>query len=229
MFDDDFIQALPGDRMRAAQAMCERFREIDGETREPEDAAPYESYLEALGAFAAFCDASGLSYETPAMGANRHSNILEIRKFFNTVFWHLDRQITNVTLRSARERFAIKFGAAFVYEFSDGDLARIQTLVNELRDLLVKSEVFEAEHKERLLKKLESLQSEIHKKVASLDKFWGLIGEAGVALGKFGKDAKPFVDRIREIAQIVWRTQARAEELPSATPLPLLTEGRESE
>ncbi|MBI4826866.1 MAG: hypothetical protein HY807_10680 [Nitrospirae bacterium] len=40
---------------------------------------------------------------------------------------------------------------------------------------------------------------------------------------KFGDDAKPFVDRIREIADIVWRTQARAEELPSSTPTPLIT------
>ena len=84
--------------------------------------------------------------------------------------------------------------------------------------------MFDAKHKERLLKKLEALQQELHKKVSSLDKLWGLIGEAGVALGKFGKDAKPFVDRIREIAQITWRTQARAEELPSGTTLPLLTD-----
>ena len=63
--------------------------------------------------------------------------------------------------------------------------------------------------------------------MSSLDRFWGLIGEAGVALGKFGQDAKPFVDRIREIAQIIWRTQARAEELPSGTPLPLLSDGKQ--
>ena len=59
--------------------------------------------------------------------------------------------------------------------------------------------------------------------MSSLDKLWGLIGDVGVALGKFGKDAKPIVDRIREITMITWRTQARAEELPSATPLPLLS------
>jgi hypothetical protein len=72
------------------------------------------------------------------------------------------------------------------------------------------------------LKRLESLQAEIHKRVPDLDKFWGLIGDAGVVIGKFGKDAKPIVDRIREIADIVWRTQFRAEELPSGTSSPLL-------
>ena len=76
-----------------------------------------------------------------------------------------------------------------------------------------------------MLNKVESVQREIHKKITTLDKLWGLVGEAGVALGKFGKDAKPFVDRVREIAQITWRTQARVEELPSGTTLPLLTSG----
>lgn len=69
---------------------------------------------------------------------------------------------------------------------------------------------------------MERLQSELHKKGSDLDKFWGLIGDAGVAIGKFGKDAKPFVDRIREITGIVWRTQSAAEELPSGTKIPFL-------
>ena len=229
MFDDDFIQSLPADRIQAAHALCQRFWEIDRSMSPIKRIHHHEMYLESIGAFEAFCEAVGLPYEPPRMGGNREQNIESIQHFFHHVLEHINEQITNVTLTSARARFRMKFGVAFVYEFSDGDLARIQTLVNELRNLLMKSEVFEAEHKERVLNKLESLQSEIHKKVPSLDKFWGLIGEAGVALGKFGKDAKPFVDRIREIAQIVWRTQARAEELPSGTTLPLLTEGKDSE
>jgi len=58
--------------------------------------------------------------------------------------------------------------------------------------------------------------------MSNVDKLWGLVGEAGVTLGKFGKDAKPIVDRIREITKITWRTQSNSEELPSDTPFPLL-------
>ncbi len=35
-------------------------------------------------------------------------------------------------------------------------------------------------------------------------------GKSRVALGEFGKNAKSFVDKIREIAEIAWRTQALA-------------------
>jgi len=110
----------------------------------------------------------------------------------------------------------------FFYEFTDGDLKRIQQIINELRDHIGSSDLFEEDHRRRLLRRLESLQSEMHKKMSDVDRIWGLVGDAGVAIGKFGSDAKPFVDRIRELSQIAWKTQARAEELPSSSINPLL-------
>lgn len=110
----------------------------------------------------------------------------------------------------------------FYFEFSDGDLKRIQQIINELRTQVTDSDLFDADHKRRLLRRLEALQSEIHKKMSDVDRIWGLVGDAGIALGKFGRDAKPIVDRIRELTQIAWRTQARTEELPSSSVNPLL-------
>lgn len=110
----------------------------------------------------------------------------------------------------------------FFYEFTDGDLNRIQELINELRQEIVASDLFEEGHKRRLLRRLESMQSELHKKMSDVDRIWGLVGDAGIVIGKFGKDAKPFVDRIKELSQIAWKTQARAEELPSSSQNPLL-------
>lgn len=100
----------------------------------------------------------------------------------------------------------------------------MQVLISQVRDLIVNDNGLEKDHKRRLLSRVEKLQSELHKKVSDLDRFWGLIGDAGVVLGKLGKDAKPIVDRIKEIADIVWQTQSRAEELPSGTRPPLLTD-----
>jgi hypothetical protein len=110
----------------------------------------------------------------------------------------------------------------FYYEFTDGDLSRIQELINELRNKITQSPLFENGHRERLLRRLERLQSELHKKMSDVDRIWGLVGDAGVAIGKFGKDAKPIVDLIKELSQIAWRTQARKEELPSNCDNPLL-------
>ncbi|MGB2584027.1 MAG: hypothetical protein WBC89_07735, partial [Dehalococcoidia bacterium] len=75
-------------------------------------------------------------------------------------------------------------------------------------------------YKSRLLKRLKKLQGDSYKKVGDLDQVWGLIGEAGIARANLGREAKPVVDRVREIVEIVWRTQARAEELPSGLEIP---------
>jgi len=123
-------------------------------------------------------------------------------------------------LASIKERALLSLSKGFSYEFTQGDLDRIQALINETRDWLTASDIFTAEHKDRILKRLESLQRELHKKMSSLDKFWALMGDAGVALGKFGVDAKPLVDRIGEILKIAGTSQSRAEQLPSNSPLP---------
>ncbi|BCT69256.1 hypothetical protein [Nitrosospira sp. NRS527] len=135
-------------------------------------------------------------------------------------------EMSNLKVSSLRSRFRTKLGSCFVYEFSQGDLDRVQHLINELRDQISKTKVLEQEHQQRLLHRLEKLQAEMHKKVSDLDRYWGLVGDAGVILAKLGNDAKPLVDRIREIVDIVWRTQSRAEELPSGTRLPSLEDNR---
>ncbi|MBT3667502.1 MAG: hypothetical protein HN548_08490 [Opitutae bacterium] len=126
-------------------------------------------------------------------------------------------------------QFAAKLGAGFIYEFSEGNLDKVQTNINELRDLISGSEVIEDNHKQHLLKRLERLQSELHKKMSDLDRFLVFVGDAGVVMGKFGKDAKPLTYRIKDIVNIVWRTQARAEELESGAPNPFLKQNNDSE
>lgn len=137
----------------------------------------------------------------------------------------IDREVANNknnAFMSILEKKRMLVEKGFFYEFTDGDVLRIQELINELRNQISSSSLFEEKHKARLLKRLESLQSELHKKMSDVDKFWGLLGDAGVALGKFGTDAKPIVDRIKELTQIVWRTQSHAEQLPSSCENPLL-------
>jgi hypothetical protein len=236
MYDEAFLNSLPGDPYEAAKVLCTKFNEENNKYYYPDGSRDgnimehYDIYIEAFAAMEAFINATGLPFNPPRLMEQRDiENIERISSFFYGVMNGISKKEHELTLGSAREKYAKIFGTTFVYQFSDGDLKRIQQLINELRDEITKSELFDAKHKQRILKKLEGLQSELHKKMSSLDRLWGLIGEAGVALGKFGQDAKPLVDRIREISQITWRTQARAEELPSGTTLPLLSEGKQED
>ncbi len=142
---------------------------------------------------------------------------------FINLFLDIRNQIQPQILKDSHlERFDSLFSNDFLYEFSEESISKIQTLINELRELVNSSDLFEAEHKQRLLKRLEKLQSEIHKKMSDVDRFWGLIGDAGVVIGKFGKDAEPFVNIIKKISGLVWKTQLQSEELPENNKHPLL-------
>ena len=120
------------------------------------------------------------------------------------------------------------FGSHHVFLVADSN--RLEEIVSLYpKDELIVQEYVEADCEYKIItvgyKSLPLITKyTIHatQKVSDLDRFWGLIGDAGVVLGKLGNDAKPFVDRIREIADIVWQTQSRAEELPSGTSLPSL-------
>jgi hypothetical protein len=229
MYTEVFLNRLPEDPYEAIELMCEQFFDEHNKIPEKEEIDCFKLYIEAFAAVEAFKNANGLSFHMALPELRKPLNpevdIKTIVAFFSTLKTYITARVQEITLSKSREKYTKMFGGAFLYQFTDGDINRIQQLINELRDAITKSELFDATHKQRILNKFEKLQAELHKEMTKIDGLWGLIGEAGVVLGKFGKDAKPFADRIREIAQITWRTQARAEELPSGATLPLLSDG----
>ncbi|WP_018016010.1 hypothetical protein [Teredinibacter turnerae] len=165
----------------------------------------------------------------PEIGHDNKENVIQLITFVVHVKAALQPLIDDEVGSNKKNQFlsAIEnkkkiLNKGFFYEFTDGDLDRVQQLINELRSEITQSDLFEESHRARLLRRLEAMQSEMHKKMSDVDRIWGLVGDAGIVIGKFGKDAKPFVDRIRELSQIAWKTQARAEELPSSIQNPLI-------
>lgn len=150
------------------------------------------------------------------------ANCKNLVEYIEGIITSLKGHATKLKIDSYKNRYNTALKNTFAYEFSQGDLDRVQVLVNEIRTHITENTSLEENHKFRLLKRLEKLQMELHKRVSDLDRFWGLVGDAGVVLGKLGKDAKPIVDRVKEIAEITWKTQARTEELPSDSQNPML-------
>jgi hypothetical protein len=222
IYDEEFIESLPVDNNLAGMQFCQRFIDFNSKVSDQEKLKYYLEYIDSYAALEAFLASRNIKHNLTALSNDKFKNFDIIRTQFFQSFEMFENRLSLDEYESARNKYEGFFQNVFIYKFTDGDLKRIQTLIDELRNLITDSELFDANHKERLLVKLEGLQKELHKKVSSLDKFWGLIGEAGVVLGKFGKDVKPLVDIIKEIVGIIWRTQANAYELPSGTSLPLL-------
>lgn len=187
----------------------------------------HDDYIEYYFLFESFLKGYGYEFTPIKISEIKTINIKYITDFFTEINAEFENLRTNDFISDTRNRFDIMFNNTFIYEFTQGDLDRVQELITELRDEITKSELFEEKHRQRLLRRLEKLQSELHKKVSDFDRYWGLIGDAGVVIGKFGSDVKPIVDRIKELVGIVWNTQVIAEELPIGTKIPFLTSGEE--
>lgn len=223
LFNEEFLDSLANDPIAGIMKICSIV--INSQSNEPEwSAEGYVNLLEAFTLLSEMSEAKLLPFKHvfPIISSTLdldekcgriYSSIVEIRK-------KCEADLEAIDVGKLRAKFKIALGAGFKYEFSQGDLEKVQELINELRQEVSSCDKLVYEHKARLLKRLEALQSELHKKISDLDKFWGLIGDASVVMAKIGNNAKPIVDRVREIADIVWRTQTRAEELPSGTTLP---------
>jgi hypothetical protein len=227
MFDDEFVESLPEEVLPAAQKIKAKFEASDEAISQKENAeeAYYNAYLKAYGLLQAFVEAKELDIDFPELTDSKTDSILIIRQ----AFFDLGREITKLEKNKARSllestkfHFRTKFGGVFSYEFSEGDLKKIESLIGGIGKFVSGNGDYDQGHKSRLLKRLKELQADLGKKMGSLDRFWGLIGDAGIAGGKLGKDSKPVIDRVLKIAEIVWRTQARAEELPSGLELPII-------
>jgi len=226
-FEQNFIDWLSENPIEGIVSACdkvtEKLTELDTGNEEWIE-AEHELLWDASSFIQFALEENGLPNveELPPVTDIRSENCQALVNYIKNIKLSLQGHAYELKIHTYKNRYTTAFKSSFAYEFSQGDLERVQNLINELRGHIADSQSLDSKHRQRLLNKLEKLQSELHKKVGDMDRLWGLVGEAGVVLGKLGKDAKPIVDRVREIAGIVWETQARAEELPSGTGNPML-------
>ena len=95
--------------------------------------------------------------------------------------------------------------------------------LNHIRGIIERSDIPDNK-KNALFRKLNQLSEEIDRTGTRTDGFLGLIGDLGVRLGQFGKDAQPLTKELNSLLRIVMRSRARAENiaLPKSEDFPLL-------
>lgn len=231
LFDQDFFDSVDDDPILSIVRACAMYFDVLSDDSTEFNEYEIESALETYALVTTIAERHKIvvPIEDASLDGDTQFKANQLTKYLRSVHDFHGGHASYRKIDSYKRKFEAALGSAFSYEFSQGDLDQIQRLINELRSEISISNLFEANHKSRLLKRLERLQAEMHKRISDLDGFWGLIGDAGVVAGKFGKDVKPIVDRIKEIADIVWRTQARTEELPSNISRPLLGDDSDPE
>lgn len=225
-FTEEELQAIQDDPITGVIELCKRVSKRIRSRATGPSIEDHQLVLEAYALLTSLAEAGlfpkGIGIPKVTVTGQVSSEVGTLTNAIERIGLEMTQYAATNRMETLTQQYAAALKARFSYEFTQGDLDRVQALLGELRQLIVKTKDLTEEHRRRLLKRLERLQSELHKRMSDLDHFWGLVGDAGVALGKLGTDAKPLVDRIREVVDIIWRTQARMEELPSSAPVPLL-------
>lgn len=226
LFDKEFIEWIKENPILGLVRACELAITKQSELSHPSDWTESEhAILWEASSFISLVAENNeitLPFELPEPTESVEGNCQALISYIHNVSNSLEGQAIKLKINNYKNIYHDSFKNSFAYEFSKSDLDRVQVLINEIRTHISESQSLEENHRLRLLKRLEKLQSELHKRVSDLDRFWGLVGDAGVVLKKLGKDAKPIVDRVREIAEITWKTQAKSENLPSGSQNPML-------
>lgn len=205
-FPARLLSQLPADNYEAMAILCTEFERFDGHARQVSE--QHDDYVEALGIMRAFGAARGAKLPPfPEIGAQRPQNIANINGYFtqlrNTVRAELISRNARGHFDSKTEEYISLFSRVPMYEFSEPDYQRGQELITELRELLRTSALLDEDQKRRLLRKLDNMRSEFNKKTTDIDRFWGFLGEASIAMRKFGADLEPISERVLELARIV--------------------------
>lgn len=233
MFDEEFAKNLPQDSLCAIVKVCNYFIDFENDIYESFGSndtdkiriEKFDEYMSAYVFLELLVEAYSLDIDIASLDGSV-SHIQTIEKI-SVIFRAIDKDVRPRLLKQeqrsvyeeARAKYAPMFGKGISYEFSDSDFDKIQGLLNNLRELLTKSDDLEENHRSRLLKRLEELQSELHKKMSNFDKFWGFAVDSSFAFHKVWENSKPFIDDVKEIMQIVCHVQSKTENVQKSFPL----------
>jgi hypothetical protein len=165
----------------------------------------YDS-VDTLHVISEFADSYGISND---ILLNNSYN--EAKPILNVLNKYYSDVVSKETSTQYKNIFSKK-----IYTFSDEEFESVQDSINKLRTKLQKTKDLDENHKERLLKKLEELQKELHKKMSSFDKFLGGFISIAHTLGASSKEAKPFTDDVKDILDITLNVESRGENLPES-------------
>ncbi len=223
IYDDAFVTSLPDDAWDAVAQVCTRFSEWITAMPPEEQLARHERIVDAYALLRTLISQNtghlpGIP-NAVQVTHNHKSNITNIVAQFNDIHTltqntlgarYADRYFT-----ASSERYEAMLAGQLRIEFHDDEIKQLQTLINELREAISGCESLEANHKLRLLGRLERLQKELHEEVSNLDSMWTFIGDAAFVLGQAAQDGKPIAELVREIMGIAGIAMGRTHGLPA--------------
>lgn len=234
IYDDAFVANLPDDPWESLAQVCSRFIEwfkpIEGNTQFDQHGRIVDAYALLRALISHHKEHLTGIPDSYRVKGNRNDDVKTIVAQFNSINNTAHQVLGNRTsiqhFATSSERYEAMLAGELRIEFHDDEIKQLQTLINELRDAISSCESLEANHKNRLLRRLERLQKELHKEVSNLDSMWTFIGDAAFVLGQAAQDGKPIAELVREIMGIARIAMGRTHGLPAGAIQDFLLEDK---
>jgi len=223
VFDESFIDQLPADPLDALRSIITRYNSHFPNTPQPEQfGLTTQAYALAREYSVAYAPQFAAQLKKVLSPSDKNQATKIVASSFRAVLTMIETEKTSQSFENVDQRAKALIRKVDSIEFTDGDLKRLQTMIDEMRGIATDTNELSERHRSRILERLEKLQAEIHKRVTKLEHAWLLVPEIGLAIGQFGKDAAPMWDRLNETLRIVAGAEARRAEFPSNYEPPFL-------
>ncbi len=214
MFSEAYLNGLPKQPLLALARVCKDIRLFHSAfTTETERIERLDCYLEALGLMKVLAAKAEFDIEAPEIVKLPSRNIENIIRYCIELSEITRHHLAKLKVELAHAKYAQLLGEKFSYHLTGDEVKQAQALLSELKQLVESNERLDDGFKQRLQNRLEVLHFKIHLKMESLDRWWGLLGDAGIVLRVAGDEAAPIVARIRSLISLAWQIQARNEHL----------------
>ena len=147
IFDDEFIEWVDDHPIEGIAEACKRHELMIEEASTGQEWNEHEhEILWEVGSFVQLilnANDIDLGLELPQPAGSIQNNCVNVNEFIGEVLKTLEKQSIQLKAKGYRDRYNGKLKGVFAYEFSEGDLNRIQQLLNELREHITTSTGFE--------------------------------------------------------------------------------------
>jgi len=221
MFNEKYLTGIPEQPLLALIRVCKDMQAFhSASATDSERIEKHDVYLEALGLIDVLAAKSGIVFQAPEIAKLPIKNIHNIIRYCVELDEVAQYHLARLKVQLAHARYEQLFGVGYSYVLAGEDVEQARSLLSELKRLIEATTLLDDGFKQRLLKRLEKLHFKVHLKMRSLDRFWGLLGDAGVVMSMAGDEAKPIVEKIARLTNLTWEIQARNERLATDAPQP---------
>ncbi len=222
--DREFINSLPSNPLLGENKIIEEFNRILAESQKQNNREKfYNDFLDFYSFYQVYSAKHSLNLRFPPLTNDKRINIGIILNFFEKRQKELEEELDEIiALKNLEDRksvFESMLKEDILYKLTNNELSEIYKIIDNVIDMVNENFTIRSNLKQRLINLLGILKRELKPEMPNFDRFWSLVGYTGILYGLYEQKTMRIIEKIKELLNIIWKVIAKAEGLPSTSPV----------